>query len=121
MKTFILILSFVCLIHTNAFPLNNNSVPISIDGNTLNDLLSQPVNSSGYMLASGFILGFDTGYNFRGRINPGSDDVVCYPRGVTEGQVVSVVKKYLENNPKDLHKNSGFLIAMALHSAWPCK
>lgn len=49
---------------------------------------------------------------------------ICAPPGITIGQAVSVVVKFLRKNPASifLEDAKGFvLIAMALNDAWPCK
>lgn len=46
---------------------------------------------------------------------------VCDPAGVTNGQVSSVVLKYLRDNPAELHESATWLIFKALNSRWPCK
>ena len=43
------------------------------------------------------------------------------PDGVKREQVVRIVVKYLEDNPKDLHRDEGLLVAAALVAAYPCK
>ena len=44
----------------------------------------------------------------------------CYPKGVTTGQLIKVVVKFLQDNPKDLHIMDVALIEEALHKAFPC-
>ena len=41
--------------------------------------------------------------------------------GATSQQAVEVVKKYLSNNPEQLHRNARELIRDAFHAAWPCR
>ncbi|MDZ7853505.1 MAG: Rap1a/Tai family immunity protein [Halomonas sp.] len=46
---------------------------------------------------------------------------VCLPSsGINNGQAIRVVKKYLDNNPQNLHIPASFLVAYALRSAYPC-
>jgi len=42
------------------------------------------------------------------------------PRGVTKGQYQSIVKKYLNDNPAELHKDADVLVLSALQQAFPC-
>ena len=42
---------------------------------------------------------------------------VCHPPGVTSGQAVSVVVKYIDDRPARMHENFRVL---ALRTAWPC-
>jgi hypothetical protein len=45
----------------------------------------------------------------------------CEPNGVTIGQVVAVVVKYIEARPERMHEDFGTLALEALTAAWPCK
>lgn len=45
----------------------------------------------------------------------------CIPPDVSNGQLVKVVKKYLEDNPGKLHLRVEFLVQKALSQAFPCK
>ena len=45
---------------------------------------------------------------------------ICIPDGVTSGQAVSIVKKYLKENPEELHYTAQSLVAFALIKAFPC-
>ena len=50
------------------------------------------------------------------------DMAICLPpNGVTGGQAIRIVAKYLENNPKQLHFPSALLTSIALSDAFPCK
>jgi hypothetical protein len=44
---------------------------------------------------------------------------ISIPAGVTLGQEIRVVQKYLEDHPKDLQLNDCALIEWALYEAWP--
>ena len=45
---------------------------------------------------------------------------ICIPDGVTGGQVVSIVRKYLKENPESLHESGDLLVTIALRKAFPC-
>jgi hypothetical protein len=45
----------------------------------------------------------------------------CQPNGVTTGQAVAVVVKYIEARPERTHEDFGKLALEALTAAWPCK
>ena len=45
---------------------------------------------------------------------------VCHPPGVTSGQAVSVVVKYIDDRPARMHENFRLLAREALRAAWPC-
>lgn len=47
--------------------------------------------------------------------------LVCVPDGVTTGQTVKVVERFLEAHPEELHKDARFLVYWALIDTWPCK
>lgn len=45
---------------------------------------------------------------------------VCLANGVTQGQLLDVVKKYFEANPESLHRSAYLLVYLALKNTWPC-
>jgi hypothetical protein len=45
----------------------------------------------------------------------------CWPQGVTIGQAVAVVVKYIEARPERMHEHFGMLAIEAMREAWPCK
>jgi len=47
-------------------------------------------------------------------------DDVCSPRGVTSGQAVTAVVKYIDDRPARMHENFRRLALEALQAAWPC-
>jgi hypothetical protein len=51
------------------------------------------------------------------------DSKLCadMPDGVTPGQMILVVVRYIEARPKDMHEPFDGLAALALMDAWPCK
>lgn len=62
---------------------------------------------------NGFINGFATGLTWGNQI--------CPPATVTTGQLLRVVVKHLEENPKDLHEPGALLAGRALRKSFPCK
>lgn len=50
-----------------------------------------------------------------------TSDKFCDPKGITLGQVVRVVLKYLNDHPERLHEHEAELVVDALRAAWPCK
>jgi hypothetical protein len=46
--------------------------------------------------------------------------LICVPDGVTNGQAVKVVVRYLDQHPESLHKFAGLLVYEALTDAFPC-
>jgi hypothetical protein len=47
--------------------------------------------------------------------------LVCIPKGVTTGQKIAVVVKYIDEHPEDMHLKFKLLVHEALLKAWPCK
>ena len=46
---------------------------------------------------------------------------ICVPSGVSNGQMVRILVKYLEANPEKLHINATTLTILATQQAFPCK
>lgn len=46
---------------------------------------------------------------------------ICYPAGVTVGQMQDVVVSYIERNPAKRHEISILLFMRAINEAWPCQ
>jgi hypothetical protein len=45
----------------------------------------------------------------------------CRPEEVTNGQVLKVLKKWLDNNPEKLHLRADTIILTAMLEAFPCR
>ena len=45
---------------------------------------------------------------------------ICASENVTQKQVVSIVRKYMEEHPEMLHKRADMLVIIALRIAFPC-
>jgi len=71
-------------------------------------------------LYAGYCFGYIEGV--RMAISVYSPKVFCLPSGgITNGQAVRVVKKYLEDNPAKLHLDSFVLTVISFREAYPCK
>lgn len=81
------------------------------DGNTLKRLLDSSREFDEAMYR-GYVAGVQDSYN---------GVLFCVHEKVLLSQAYSVVKKYLENNPKDWHKAAKTLVIDALSEAFPCK
>ena len=46
---------------------------------------------------------------------------ICTPDTVTVRQLQHVVKKYLNEHPKDLHHSAAYIVLVAIRKAFPCK
>jgi hypothetical protein len=44
----------------------------------------------------------------------------CMPDGVTNGQSIKVVIKYLDNYPEQLHESAVLIVMESMHEAFPC-
>jgi hypothetical protein len=80
-----------------------------IDGNKL---LADMNGSHGHqMSALGYVMGVaDT---LQGA-------VTCMPPSVTSGQVMDMVRNYLNNVPRERHMSGDWIVAKVLKDAWPC-
>jgi len=47
-------------------------------------------------------------------------DAVCFREGITPGQRIRVVIKYLNDHPAELDEEGAYLVAKAMHQAFPC-
>lgn len=45
----------------------------------------------------------------------------CPPPNVTAGQLVDMVKNYLENVPAERHMSADILVTKIMKTMWPCK
>ena len=75
----------------------------AIDGNELRALNQSAFYGYIYGVADSFM---DEGY--------------CPPKGINYSQIVAIVKKYLNNNPKYWNENATTLILTALMIDYPC-
>ena len=72
---------------------------------------------------SGYIMGaMDTIISLqRGKLLDDRFQNVCLPEGVTAGQLVSIVKKYLTENPAERHFAASRIVVIGIRKAFPCK
>lgn len=68
----------------------------------------------------GWIRGASDMHNILFALN-GFEPQFCFPEGVTAGQMIAVVVKYLEENPAQLRRPAGPLTLNALVEAFPCE
>jgi len=74
-------------------------------------LSSTPLELS---MRAGFCAGLVEGIGFAGV-------GICFPNGVTNGQIIRVVVKYIDDRPARLNEDFRALALEALRAAWPCK
>jgi len=65
---------------------------------------------------AGFCLGVVEGTMWSLQIT----NLLCLPKGVTHGQGLKVLVKYMDDHPEELHERVGQLAAEAFVKAWPC-
>ena len=46
---------------------------------------------------------------------------ICYPKGVTFGQLKKILIKWLNESPEKLHEELNFLYIMMMRETFPCK
>jgi hypothetical protein len=86
----------------------------AMTGNKLKELADQSEKFSN-LVSEAFLTGFVSG------IADANFSLLCFPEGVTYGQEVEVVKKYLKEHPEELHLEGNVLVMKAIRTAWPCK
>ncbi|MGA7225461.1 MAG: Rap1a/Tai family immunity protein, partial [Candidatus Acidiferrales bacterium] len=76
----------------------------------------------------GFCFGFIDGANSAHQVWAASDKTnhrnhamsYCFPDSVTNGQMLRVFVKYLDEHPQDLHEPAALLYIEAMRRAFPC-
>jgi hypothetical protein len=70
--------------------------------------------SADYFEAAGYVLGVHD-------LLQQSPQCACWPQeGVTVGQLLDIVLKFLRDHPDALHRNGADIVGSALTTAWPC-
>ena len=87
-----------------------------VKGNTLVEDCKADENTIGEALCYGYVLGV---YD-RHAMDMKSTFTTCVPQGVTGAQIVSVVRKFMAENPQLLHQSAASVVASALSGAFPC-
>jgi len=88
---------------------------------TGNGLLQSCTNESdrfAYPLCLGYISGAVQQLQLLQMLQP--KQFACIPTGVTNGQIVDVVVKYLRDHPENRQWSASFFVTNALVTAWPC-
>ena len=75
----------------------------------------QPFNAG---LCLGYIIGYLDSFAFNQFETP--KQIICLPIGITNPQIISVLKKWLNDHPERLHKFVYEDIRDALSDAFPC-
>ena len=69
----------------------------------------------------GFTNGVEEGYMVGAILHGVTKKSFCKPKGVTRGQLILIVVKYLKDNPERLHYQATQLILEAMTQAFPCQ
>ena len=88
--------------------------PASYAGFITGNSLANDCEKNDSMFQDGFCYGYVLGI-----FDKMSRDAMCAPDGVTIKQAVSIVKKFLKENPEDLHLPANGLVSVALALAFP--
>ena len=95
-----------------------------LDGQDLNKACN-----AGDAFSKGECLGYIEGVHDAGKVlDRGTDKrqwisgwTACVPDGVSAGQLVEVVKKWLREHPAEWHYAAGGLVTAAFEEAFPCR
>jgi hypothetical protein len=88
------------------------------DGNKLHQLCNDETLFS-LGVCRGYITGIVDAFDRLAGLPP--DKTFCTPENSSTGQLIAVVKAWLEKNPQFRHFSAKSLISTALHEAFPCK
>jgi len=98
----------------------------AVPGNTLNEWCGSKGGSS-EVACLVFLHGYIEGYYIATLIKEierrggTKEEEICLPDGWTIKQVQLVVRKYLAQNPEELHIDAGRIVLWALTKAFPCR
>jgi hypothetical protein len=81
-------------------------------GNEIKSRCNEPKGSYLEAICFGYVSGV---------IDTNSGVFVCPPSSVTLQQAVDIVKKYINENPAQLHKSADTIVTMAIAKDFPCK
>jgi hypothetical protein len=73
-----------------------------------------------HLICVSYIAGFLSGVGNQAILS-GSKPLFCLPKGVSNGQVVSVFTRYLNEHPEQLHIDVPSLLVFSLGNAFPCE
>lgn len=67
-----------------------------------------------------FCTGFIWGAAHAFGVLPEDASLLCFPAGVSNGQMLEIVQKYLGGHPEIRHENAAGIVWMALSEAFSC-
>ncbi|MES1993759.1 MAG: Rap1a/Tai family immunity protein [Pseudomonadota bacterium] len=85
------------------------------DGNELQRWMVQDETQGGNYFQSGLFRGY-----IGGVVDVGDGILFCIPTGVTRGQYVAVVAKYIKAHPEKWNQDASALVVNAMTKAFPC-
>jgi Rap1a immunity proteins len=88
-------------------------------GNDLHENCKAGPRSKGHDTMSAFKTGACVGY-VMGVASSLEGSAFCFPAGVEKGQIVDVIKRWLEDHPELRHYAASSLITSALKERFPC-
>jgi len=86
------------------------------DGNELQKWMNNTNKENGNRHSVGLFKGYISGV-----VDTGNNILFCTEDGVTRGQYMAVVIKYIENNPEKWNQGASVIVLEALTKAFPCK
>lgn len=86
------------------------------NGNELQEWLSRSEDKNESRYHTGLFRGYVSGV-----IDTGNDVLFCTPDGVTRGQYIAVVAKYIKEHPEQWNLSASTLVINALRQVFPCK
>lgn len=90
------------------------------DGDQLYEECQSPADTR--PISNGFCIGYIAGaYDMLDGLSSGAgSNLVCLPSNVQTGEMVDVVKAYLQENPDERSKPAMYNVLTALNIAFPC-
>ncbi len=96
-----------------AFALTSSTAQAITGNEMLADLQRNDISYE-YGYSTGLIAGvYETSQRFQGKY-------LCIPEGVSNKQIIDVVKASLISNPEKRHMDASYLVYMILAKSWPC-
>lgn len=90
-----------------------SSAATYFSGNTINEWMESEAKGQRY--STSLLLGYVAG------VVDATDTILfCLPSGVTAGQSVAIVKKYVKEHPEHWNSSGSAIVATALSGAFPC-
>lgn len=87
-----------------------------VEGNALAEVLRKSKHTTHANYYEGYYYGYVLGV-----ADAFIDHLWCPPGEVTQGQITTVVEKYLQANPQNWHMPAASLVLNGLNQAFPCK